>query len=100
MTAHPHFTPPQCDGSEDITDVWIEETDPENERGECCEAHFIDTCRGTGCRCALVAVTVIFRVDGRDVQTCLPRDMAIAQLGPVAVTRIEQIRARELEEAA
>lgn len=100
MTAHPHFTPPQCDGSEDITDVWIEETDPENERGECCEAHFDDDCHGIGCRCALVALTVAFCVGGTDVQTVLTRDMAIAMLGPVAVTRIEQIRARELEEAA
>lgn len=89
------YAPPRHDGSEDITDVWVEETDPEHEHGEICVAHYDDNTRGYGCRCALVALTVTLGDGG---YTCLTRHMAMMTLGPVAITRLERLRAARLEE--
>lgn len=92
-TLHPYALP-RCDGREDITDAWQEETDPENERGEICEAFFNDDVSGYGCRCALVAI----RVTGAEGQIPLPRELALALLNPMTVTRLERLRADRLAE--
>lgn len=93
------FTPyelPAYDGRDDISDVWMEETDPENERGELCEAFFDDEVSGYGCHCALVAIR-ISGIDG-DKELTLPRDLAMVLLNPMTVTRIERNRADRLDE--
>ena len=40
MTAAANAFPPPADASRNITDYWVEATDPENERGEYVEALF------------------------------------------------------------
>ena len=45
----PAFT--VCDHEADITDAWVEETDPDNERGETCRAYFrAEPCKFTNWR--------------------------------------------------
>ncbi|MCV2449518.1 hypothetical protein [Paracoccus sp. DMF] len=93
----PYQIPPH-DGTEDITDLWIEETDAENERGETCEAFFDDEVSGYGCHCALVAIRV---TGGLGVDTWslnLPRDIAMKLLNPMTVTRLERQRADRLDD--
>lgn len=93
----PYDLPP-CDGSEDISDLWTEETDPENERGEICEAFFDDEVSGIGCHCALVAIRVTGGLGDDQWSISLPRDIAMKLLNPMAVTRLERNRADRLDE--
>lgn len=90
----PSYALPPCDGYDDITDVWLEETDPENELGEICEAGFDDDARGYPCRCSLVGIRVTR--DGWSIP--LPREIAVRLLGPMTVTRLERLRAARLDE--
>lgn len=87
---------PAYDGHQDISDVWQEETDAENERGELCTAYFDDWTSGHGCRSALVAIRVS-GIDGNK-DLILPRDLAMVLLNPMTVTRIERNRADRLDE--
>lgn len=93
----PYRIPPHS-GSEDISDVWSEENDPENERGETCEAFFDDEVSGHGCHCALIAIRVAGGF-GDDLWSLnLPRDIAMKLLNPMTVTRLERLRADRLAE--
>lgn len=93
----PYRIPPHS-GSEDISDVWTEETDPENERGECCEAFFDDEVSGYGCHSALIAIRVTGGLGDDMWSVNLPRDMAMKLLNPMTVTRLERLRADRLDE--
>lgn len=88
---------PAHDGFDDISDVWMEEQDPDNERGEICEAFFADNISDSGCRCELIAIRILGIEGNRELT--LPRDFALKLLTPMTVTRIERRRARLLDEA-
>lgn len=88
------FAIPDYDGHEDITDCWIEETDPQNERGEVCEAFFDDSVSGYGASSGLVGIR-IFGGSG-EWAINMPREMAIAILTPETVERLERIRAARI----
>jgi len=94
----PTYELPAHDGIEDITDCWVEETDPQNEQGQTCDAFFDDEVSGYGCHCALVAIRVNggWGVDYWSIN--LPRDMAVKLLTQATVDRIERNRADRLAE--
>lgn len=93
----PYRIPPH-DGKEDISDVWREETDPENEEGQTCEAFFDDETSGYGSHCALIAIRVTGGMGDDLWAVNLPRDMAVKLLGAAAVERIERLRSDRLDE--
>lgn len=97
-TFTPFYEPPAYDGTEDITDNWMQETDPENERGEICEGFFDDHVRN-GCRCALVAIRLTIQDEaGENRSIVMPRELAVSLMGLSTVTWIERDRARVLDE--
>ena len=95
-----HFQPyalPPHSGSDDISDVWTEETDPENERGECCEAFYDDEVSGFGSHSAIVALCITGGWDDQQWSINLPRDIAMKLLTPPTIARLERLRADRLE---
>jgi|GEM_PF-1923971 hypothetical protein len=83
---HPLKT--RADSACDLTDVWMEETDPQNERGEACEAYFTHDGRGD----AFTAATLIgARIDTGHRAYELGRDEVLAMVGADEVARVEAL---------
>lgn len=95
------------DSTLDVSDDWMTATDPQNERGELCTAHFDHAqvwveresadpyadCAGWETRPVLKGI----RIDG-DTTTCLPREDVIARLGEAWVDAVEE--QQRVQEAA
>lgn len=72
----------------DLTDPWMEATDPTNERGEVATGHFLTNVRGAGPGVALDRIDV----SGGSI---LQRDLCILVLGRAEVERLERLVAAE-----
>ena len=71
----------------DLTDPWMQKTDPENERGEVCTGYFTNTGK-------LKKLTV---QDG-GLLSVLQRPIALLLLGTDETARLERLVARNIEE--
>ena len=74
-----------CDREVDITDVWLEETDPENERGESATAYLTANKYDDGMEIAGISIT-----EPEGDKSYRERDAASRILGWAAIYRIEQ----------
>jgi len=68
----------------DITDAWLEQTDPENERNEVCLAYLHSEKYDDGMRVAGIAI------EDNDGTTYRNRDWAVKILGADAIWRVEE----------